>query len=39
MTNVARRDEAQAALEKRHIETAEQIVAALGTMKGAAMCR
>ncbi|MFN8133381.1 MAG: AarF/ABC1/UbiB kinase family protein [Solirubrobacteraceae bacterium] len=27
----------QAALEKRHIETAEQIVAALGTMKGAAM--
>ena len=27
----------QAALERRHIEAAEQIVAALGTMKGAAM--
>jgi predicted unusual protein kinase regulating ubiquinone biosynthesis (AarF/ABC1/UbiB family) len=36
--NVARSDEkATAALEKRHIETAEQIVAVLGTMKGAAM--
>jgi predicted unusual protein kinase regulating ubiquinone biosynthesis (AarF/ABC1/UbiB family) len=33
------RDEAakQAALERRHIEAAEQIVTALGTMKGAAM--
>src|SRR3954453_16507092 len=38
MTNVARSDEGKkAALEKRHIEAAEQIVAALGTMKGAAM--
>src|SRR5689334_23678455 len=38
MTNVARSDEGRrAALEKRHIEAAEQIVAALGTMKGAAM--
>src|SRR5688500_10293898 len=38
MTNVARSDEGKAAaLEKRHIESAEQIVAALGTMKGAAM--
>src|SRR4051812_5593560 len=27
----------QAALERRHVEAAEQIVAALGTMKGAAM--
>src|ERR671911_2006510 len=27
----------QAALERRHIEAAEQIVTALGTMKGAAM--
>ena len=27
----------EAALERRHIEAAEQIVAALGTMKGAAM--
>jgi predicted unusual protein kinase regulating ubiquinone biosynthesis (AarF/ABC1/UbiB family) len=36
--NVFRSDEkAAAALEKRHIETAEQIVAVLGTMKGAAM--
>ena len=36
--NVTRSDEAAGqALEKRHIETAEQIVAALGTMKGAAM--
>src|SRR5213596_2437597 len=36
--NVTRDDEAkQKALEKRQIETAEQIVAALGTMKGAAM--
>src|SRR3954454_10785476 len=37
-TNVARSDEGKkVALEKRHIEAAEQIVAALGTMKGAAM--
>src|SRR5881394_1289691 len=36
--NVGRGDEAkQRALERRQIETAEQIVAALGTMKGAAM--
>jgi predicted unusual protein kinase regulating ubiquinone biosynthesis (AarF/ABC1/UbiB family) len=36
--NVARGDEAgQKALEKRQVEAAEQIVAALGTMKGAAM--
>jgi predicted unusual protein kinase regulating ubiquinone biosynthesis (AarF/ABC1/UbiB family) len=36
--NVTRGDEAkQAALEKRQVEAAEQIVAALGTMKGAAM--
>jgi predicted unusual protein kinase regulating ubiquinone biosynthesis (AarF/ABC1/UbiB family) len=36
--NVARsKDAGQAALERRHIEAAEQIVAALGTMKGAAM--
>lgn len=36
--NVTRSDEnAQAALERRHLEAAEQIVAALGTMKGAAM--
>jgi predicted unusual protein kinase regulating ubiquinone biosynthesis (AarF/ABC1/UbiB family) len=36
--NVTRREDAkQAALERRHIEAAEQIVAALGTMKGAAM--
>src|SRR5207244_10687202 len=38
MTNVARSDEGAAkALEQRHIEAAEQIVTALGTMKGAAM--
>jgi predicted unusual protein kinase regulating ubiquinone biosynthesis (AarF/ABC1/UbiB family) len=37
-TNVARNDEGkQRALAKRQLETAEQIVAALGTMKGAAM--
>jgi predicted unusual protein kinase regulating ubiquinone biosynthesis (AarF/ABC1/UbiB family) len=37
-TNVGRSEAGQrAALEKRHIESAEQIVAALGTMKGAAM--
>ena len=37
-TNIARSDEGkQAALERRHLEAAEQIVAALGTMKGAAM--
>ncbi|HKG40239.1 MAG TPA: AarF/ABC1/UbiB kinase family protein [Conexibacter sp.] len=36
--NVARSKEGgQAALERRHIEAAEQIVTALGTMKGAAM--
>ena len=36
--NVARSEEGrQAALERRHLEAAEQIVAALGTMKGAAM--
>src|SRR5689334_20207653 len=36
--NVARSEEsANAALARRQIETAEQIVAALGTMKGAAM--
>jgi predicted unusual protein kinase regulating ubiquinone biosynthesis (AarF/ABC1/UbiB family) len=36
--NVARSDEGAAkALEKRQIETAQQIVTALGTMKGAAM--
>lgn len=36
--NVARsREGAQVALEKRHVEAAEQIVTALGTMKGAAM--
>ena len=36
--NVARSDEgASKALEKRQIETAQQIVTALGTMKGAAM--
>jgi predicted unusual protein kinase regulating ubiquinone biosynthesis (AarF/ABC1/UbiB family) len=36
--NVARsKDAGQAALERRQIEAAEQIVAALGTMKGAAM--
>jgi predicted unusual protein kinase regulating ubiquinone biosynthesis (AarF/ABC1/UbiB family) len=37
-TNVARSEEGKkVALEKRHIEAAEQIVTALGTMKGAAM--
>ncbi len=36
--NVARSEEGRSqALEKRHIEAAEQIVEALGTMKGAAM--
>ncbi len=36
--NVARsKDGREAALERRHIEAAEQIVTALGTMKGAAM--
>ena len=36
--NVVRSEEAStAALEKRHVETAEQIVEVLGTMKGAAM--
>ena len=36
--SVARSEEGRsAALEKRHIEAAEQIVTALGTMKGAAM--
>src|SRR6478752_7313406 len=36
--NVARSDEkAQAALDRRQLQTAEQIVAVLGTMKGAAM--
>ncbi|MDQ6750676.1 MAG: AarF/ABC1/UbiB kinase family protein [Actinomycetota bacterium] len=38
VTNVARSEEGRTkALEKRHIEAAEQIVTALGTMKGAAM--
>ena len=38
VTNVARTPEGrQAALERRHIEAAEQIVDALGHMKGAAM--
>src|SRR3954452_16869639 len=37
-TNVARTEEGRGkALERRHIEAAEQIVSALGTMKGAAM--
>src|SRR3954463_736031 len=37
-TNLARGEEGkQAALERRNLEAAEQIVAALGTMKGAAM--
>jgi predicted unusual protein kinase regulating ubiquinone biosynthesis (AarF/ABC1/UbiB family) len=37
-TNVARSEEGRnKALERRHLEAAEQIVAALGTMKGAAM--
>ena len=36
--NVVRSEErSNAALERRHVETAEQIVAVLGTMKGAAM--
>ncbi len=36
--NVARSDEGKkVALERRHLEAAEQIVTALGTMKGAAM--
>ena len=36
--NVTRSEEAsKAALERRHLEAAEQIVTALGTMKGAAM--
>jgi predicted unusual protein kinase regulating ubiquinone biosynthesis (AarF/ABC1/UbiB family) len=36
--NVARSEEkAQAALDRRQVQTAEQIVAVLGTMKGAAM--
>jgi predicted unusual protein kinase regulating ubiquinone biosynthesis (AarF/ABC1/UbiB family) len=38
VANVGRSEERKkAALEKRHIEAAEQIVTALGTMKGAAM--
>jgi predicted unusual protein kinase regulating ubiquinone biosynthesis (AarF/ABC1/UbiB family) len=37
-TNLARTEEGKgAALERRHLEAAEQIVTALGTMKGAAM--
>jgi predicted unusual protein kinase regulating ubiquinone biosynthesis (AarF/ABC1/UbiB family) len=37
-TNVARSEEGRSrALERRHLEAAEQIVSALGTMKGAAM--
>ena len=37
-TNVGRSEEgSRAALERRNLEAAEQIVAALGTMKGAAM--
>jgi predicted unusual protein kinase regulating ubiquinone biosynthesis (AarF/ABC1/UbiB family) len=37
-TNLARSERGrEAALEKRHLEAAEQIVTALGTMKGAAM--
>ena len=37
-TNLARTEDGrEKALERRHIESAEQIVAALGTMKGAAM--
>jgi predicted unusual protein kinase regulating ubiquinone biosynthesis (AarF/ABC1/UbiB family) len=36
--NVARsKEDSQAALERRHLDAAEQIVTALGTMKGAAM--
>jgi len=38
VANVARSDEgASKALEKRHLEAAQQIVSVLGTMKGAAM--
>ena len=38
VTNVARSPDGRSrALERRHIETAEQIVTVLGTMKGAAM--
>jgi predicted unusual protein kinase regulating ubiquinone biosynthesis (AarF/ABC1/UbiB family) len=38
VANLARDDKGrQAALERRHLEAAEQIVTALGTMKGAAM--
>src|SRR3712207_6159806 len=37
-TNLARSEEGRSsALERRHLEAAEQIVSALGTMKGAAM--
>src|SRR3954454_17545667 len=37
-TNIARTEQGRnAALERRHLEAAEQIVTALGTMKGAAM--
>jgi predicted unusual protein kinase regulating ubiquinone biosynthesis (AarF/ABC1/UbiB family) len=37
-TNLGRSDDGKsAALERRHVEAAEQIVTALGTMKGAAM--
>ncbi|HET9093684.1 MAG TPA: AarF/ABC1/UbiB kinase family protein, partial [Solirubrobacteraceae bacterium] len=37
-TNVVRtKESADAALERRNLEAAEQIVTALGTMKGAAM--
>src|SRR3954470_18465989 len=37
-TNLARSEQGRsAALERRHVEAAEQIVTALGTMKGAAM--
>jgi predicted unusual protein kinase regulating ubiquinone biosynthesis (AarF/ABC1/UbiB family) len=37
-TNLARSEQGrEAALERRHVEAAEQIVTALGTMKGAAM--
>src|SRR5881392_903732 len=38
VANVARSDEGRSrALERRHIETAQQVVTVLGTMKGAAM--
>jgi predicted unusual protein kinase regulating ubiquinone biosynthesis (AarF/ABC1/UbiB family) len=38
VANIGRGEEARTrALERRHVETAEQIVTALGTMKGAAM--